>query len=93
MRYLDLLQSSNYENEDCYKGSRDKFSRYDHAKGAYERTKKGYRVTWFSPGFGLRSGRLLVAPGDGWVLVALPTHPSSWVWVHASRLDTGVAGL
>ena len=50
-------------------------------------------VAWHSPRFGLRSGRLLVASEDGWVLVAVSTHPASWVWVHASRLDTGVGGL
>jgi hypothetical protein len=93
MRYLDLLKPSNSQNEEDYKGSRDKFSRYDHAKGGYERTKKGYRATWLSPVSGLRSGRLLMAPEDGWVLVSLIAHPASWVWVHVSRLDTGVGGL
>jgi hypothetical protein len=50
-------------------------------------------VAWHSPRFGSRSGRLLIAPGDGWVLVDVPTYPGSWVWVHASRLDKGVGGL
>jgi hypothetical protein len=88
MRYLDLLQSSNYENDDWYKGSREKSPKYDHAKWAYERTKKGCRVTWLSPVFGLRSGKLLIDLGDGWVLVERLTHPGSWVWVHTLRLDT-----
>jgi hypothetical protein len=35
----------------------------------YERTKKGGRVAWSSPTYGLCSGRLLMDPGEGWVLV------------------------
>jgi hypothetical protein len=90
MRYLDLLQLSNYENEDCYKGSKDRFSRYDHVKGGYERTKKGCRVTWLSPIYGTCSGRLLIAPVDGWVLVQGEHTPDLLVWVredllHATR--------
>ena len=43
-------------------------------------------VAWHSPFFGHRSGTALLAPGDGWILVALADPPRSWVWVHACRL-------
>src|SRR5262245_59451148 len=44
-------------------------------------------ITWHSPRFGLRSGRLLMDPGDGWVLAQGEHAPDLWVWVREELLD------
>jgi len=43
-------------------------------------------VAWHSPRFGLLSGSLLMAPGDGWVLLQGEHTPDLFVWVREDQL-------
>ena len=47
----------------------------------YERTKEECLVRWSSHASGPCSGKLLLAPADGWVLVQGEHTPDSLVWV------------
>jgi len=73
MRYLDLLSKTIT--------TQDRATSRTTEKAPYERTKKGCRVAWTSPTYGLSSGRLLIAPADGWVLVQGEHTPDLLVWV------------
>jgi hypothetical protein len=52
----------------------------------YEITKKGCRVRWSSPAYGPCSGKLMMAPGEGWVLLQGEHEPDLLVWVREELL-------
>ena len=90
MRYLDLLNLSNLQNEDYDKRSRDTVLRYDHVKGTNEQTKKGpeedrrQTASWVSPKLGRCEGTILDRD-RGWLLVATPQTRHGFVWIKANR--------
>ena len=51
-----------------------------------DRRTKGVGVAWSSPTYGLRSGRVLMASDDGWMLVQGEHTPGLWVWVREDLL-------
>jgi hypothetical protein len=88
MRYLDLLSDTRTTTDRTIETIESAEQAPDIT--LYERTKKGGRLTWLSPTYGPCSGKLLMAPGDGWVLVQGEHTPELLVWVredllHAAR--------
>lgn len=79
MRYLDILSDTSSSSNQSNEITEDTRRVLSHTLD--ERTKKGGRVAWSSPVFGDRSGRLLMAPGVGWVLVQSEHAPDLLVWV------------
>ena len=85
MRYLDLISDTSSTRDRTTKNKESVDQALDST--VYERTKKGGRVTWVSPNYGPCFGRLLIAPGDGWVLVLGAHTPDLLVWVREDFLN------